>query len=90
MKSLRFQFPFIAAAQAQKHVTHNEALEMIDGSINMVWTERQRPAAVYKVEMPNGEHSVSCRDGWLSFDLVERSLLVFLDGEWQTLISLPA
>ena len=29
----RFGFPFIAADQAQKHVTHNAALDMIDAAI---------------------------------------------------------
>ena len=32
----RFGFPFIAADQAQKHVTHNAALDMLDATIGGV------------------------------------------------------
>jgi hypothetical protein len=33
MSSARFGFPYIAADQAQKHVTHNAALDMLDATI---------------------------------------------------------
>lgn len=33
MATARFGFPFIAADQAQKHVTHNAALDLIDATI---------------------------------------------------------
>lgn len=33
MSSTRFGFPFIAADQAQKHVAHNAALDMIDATL---------------------------------------------------------
>ena len=31
----RLALPYIMAAQAQKHVTHNEALRLLDGLIQM-------------------------------------------------------
>lgn len=33
MSTARFAFPYIAADQAQKHVTHNAALDMLDATI---------------------------------------------------------
>lgn len=33
MATIRFGFPFIAADQAQKHVTHNAALDLIDAAL---------------------------------------------------------
>ena len=31
----RLQLPFIMAAQAQKHVTHNDALRLLDGLVHL-------------------------------------------------------
>ena len=38
----RLLLPYILAAQAQKHVTHNEALRRLDGLINLTVTDRTR------------------------------------------------
>ena len=38
----RLLLPYILAAQAQKHVTHNEALRRLDGLINLTVSDRTR------------------------------------------------
>tara|TARA_R110002012_G_scaffold40547_10_gene111703 strand:+ start:13569 stop:14312 length:744 start_codon:yes stop_codon:yes gene_type:complete len=40
----RLLLPYILAAQAQKHVTHNEALRRLDGLINLTVKDRTRTA----------------------------------------------
>ena len=40
----RLLLPYILAAQAQKHVTHNEALRRLDGLINLTVADRTRTA----------------------------------------------
>lgn len=40
--SLRLLLPYLQAAQAQKHVTHNEALRRLDGLVNLTVEDRSR------------------------------------------------
>ncbi|WP_460449450.1 DUF2793 domain-containing protein [Alsobacter sp. SYSU BS001988] len=40
----RLGLPYLAAAQAQKHVTHNEALQILDGLVHCAVLERERSA----------------------------------------------
>lgn len=42
--SPRLLLPYIQAAQAQKHVTHNEALRRLDGLVNLTVEDRNRSA----------------------------------------------
>lgn len=42
--SPRLLLPYIQAAQAQKHVTHNEALRRLDGLVNLTVEDRSRSA----------------------------------------------
>ena len=42
--SPRLLLPYLQAAQAQKHVTHNEALRRIDGLVNLTVEDRSRSA----------------------------------------------
>ena len=42
--SPRLLLPWLQAAQAQKHVTHNEALRRIDGLVNLTVEDRSRSA----------------------------------------------
>jgi hypothetical protein len=39
-KSPNLQLPYIAAAQAQKHVTHNEALQALDAIVQLAVLDR--------------------------------------------------
>ena len=42
--SPRLLLPYLQAAQAQKHVTHNEALRRLDGLVNLTVEDRNRSA----------------------------------------------
>jgi len=42
--SARLLLPWLQAAQAQKHVTHNEALRRLDGLVNLTVEDRNRSA----------------------------------------------
>jgi hypothetical protein len=42
--SARLGLPYLAAAQSQKHVTHNDALQMLDGLVHCAVLERGRTA----------------------------------------------
>ena len=42
--SPRLLLPYLQAAQAQKHVTHNEALRRLDGLVNLTVEDRSRSA----------------------------------------------
>lgn len=89
MKTQLLGLPLIAASQAQKHVTHNEALQIIDRCMQMVWSEEKRPTDTYHFITDTNEYEIKVQPGWISFDNVERALLVFLNGEWQTLVKMP-
>jgi hypothetical protein len=39
----RLLLPYILAAQAQKHVTHNEALQILDGLVQLSVLDRDLP-----------------------------------------------
>ncbi len=41
MDTARLHLPLLAAAQAQKHVTHNEALSALDAIIHLSVLDRQ-------------------------------------------------
>src|SRR4051812_42018989 len=42
--SARLGLPYLAAAQSQKHVTHNDALQILDGLVHCAVLERGRAA----------------------------------------------
>lgn len=75
------KLPLIAPAQAQKHVTHNEALTALDALIFLAVSSRRRtspPAAP-----ADGERhliAAAATGVWLGRD---KSLAVFLDGGWR-------
>lgn len=79
--STLLQMPYMAAAQAQKHITHNEALERLDAVVQLVvqsFSETQPPAApeegqiwciglggVNEWATHDGELAVWANGGWL-------------------------
>jgi hypothetical protein len=42
--STRLRLPYLAAAQSQKHVTHNDALQVLDALVHLAVIERDRAA----------------------------------------------
>lgn len=84
MPTAHLDLPFIAASQSQKHVTHNEALRLLDGITQLAVLDRHLAAppgspaegARYIVAgSPTGAWS-----GWAS------SVALWVDGAWMRLV----
>lgn len=79
-KTTRHKLPYLMPAQAQKHVTHNEALRMLDGLVNIALSGvglNEPPAAPGDGEI----HLVGDQpqDAWSDHS---GHLAVFQDGGW--------
>ncbi len=75
------KLPLIAPAQAQKHVTHNEALTALDALIFLAVSSRRRTSP--PVSPADGERhliAAAATGIWLGRD---KNLAVFLDGGWR-------
>lgn len=74
--------PYLQAAQAQKHVTHNEALRLIDASVQLAVESRSGPAAPPSAPQEGERHivPVAATGAWAGED---GAVATFLDGAWQ-------
>ena len=75
------KLPLIAPAQAQKHVTHNEALTALDALIFLAVSSRRRTSP--PASPADGERhliAAAATGSWLGRD---KNLAVFLDGGWR-------
>jgi len=74
--------PYLQAAQAQKHVTHNEALRLIDASVQLAVESRSGPGAPPPDPQEGERHlvPVAASGAWAGKD---RTVATFLDGAWQ-------
>lgn len=79
--------PFIMAAQAQKHVTHNEALRLLDGLVQLAVLDRDlaappaSPAEGARYIVASG--ATGLWGGW------DGSVALWVDGAWMRLIPRP-
>ena len=72
--------PYILAAQAQKHVTHNEALRLLDGLVQLSVLDRDLTAPPGSPS--DGDRYIVASGGtgdWASWDL---NVALFTDGTW--------
>lgn len=72
--------PYIIGAQAQKHVTHNKALRVLDALVHL--TVRERTMQNPPENPQNGERYIVASGGsglWAGQDL---NIAAFQDGEW--------
>lgn len=81
------QLPLLAAAQAQKHVTHNEALLLIDGlaQASVITRGATEPPA----EPEDGARYIpasGATGAWADWDL---NIAYYLDGVWRKLVPRP-
>lgn len=85
--SPRLLLPWLQAAQAQKHVTHNEALRRLDGLVNLTVEDRSRsapptnPAEGTAYLVAAGASGVWA--GWSG------DIALWSDGAWLRLPALP-
>ena len=81
-ESARLRIPYIAAAQAQKHVTHNEAMTLLDTIVQLSVIDKDLTA-------PPGSPAegdcyivgASATGAWTGWD---NRVARFIDGEWRS------
>lgn len=79
--------PFLMAAQAQKHVTHNEALRMLDSMVQLSVLDRHltappvNPAEGARFIVP--ANAIGVWTGW------GNSIACWLDGAWMRFMPAP-
>jgi hypothetical protein len=79
--------PYLMAAQAQKHVTHNEALRLLDAMVQLAVLDRTRtapPASPVDGDrhlVPSGATGL-----WAGWDL---NVALWIDGAWIRLVPRP-
>ncbi len=72
--------PYIMAAQAQKHVTHNEALRLLDGIVQLAVRDRDRTAPPdYPADGDRYIVASGATGGWAGWDL---NVALSSDGAW--------
>ena len=72
--------PYLMAAQAQKHVTHNEALRLLDGLVQLSVTSRGLTAP--PAGPADGDRYIvasGATGGWAGWDL---NVALWTDGAW--------
>jgi hypothetical protein len=79
--------PFILAAQAQKHVTHNEALRLLDGLVQLAVLDRDLTSP--PASPSDGDRYIvasGATGDWSGWDL---SVAYHVDGAWMRLAPRP-
>lgn len=79
--------PVIEAAQAQKHVTHNEALAVLDVLVMLAVLDRDLSEP--PVSPAEGDRYLVKAPGTGSFDAKDNQIAHFLDGTWTFLAPAP-
>lgn len=80
-KTPHLNLPFISAAQAQKHVTHNEALKALDAIIPL--SELDRDLSTPPTSPNEGDRYIvvtGASDDWGGQD---KKVAAFQDGSWE-------
>ncbi|EJW10163.1 hypothetical protein A33M_0412 [Rhodovulum sp. PH10] len=82
--TVRLGLPLLAAAQAQKHVTHNEALLIIDAVVQLSVIDSEHTSPPETVVDGDRYRVASGATGeWSAWDL---NIALKLDGEWRKLV----
>ena len=79
--------PYILASQAQKHVTHNEALRLLDAMVQLSVLDRSRTAP--PVSPTDGDRHIVASGAtglWAGWDL---NVAFWVDGVWMRLVPRP-
>ena len=72
--------PYILAAQAQKHVTHNEALRILDGVVQL--GVRDRSASAPPATPGDGDRYIVAAGGTGAWVGRDNSIAAYQDGAW--------
>ncbi len=81
-ESVKLRIPYIAAAQAQKHVTHNEAMTLLDTLVQLSVIDKDLAAP--PGSPAEGDTYIVAADGagaWIGWD---KRIARFIDGTWRS------
>jgi hypothetical protein len=87
MDTTHLQLPYLVAAQAQKHVTHNEALRMLDALVQLSVLDRTRTAP--PASPAEGDRHIvapGASGAWSGWD---DEIATWIDGAWMRLLPRP-
>ena len=85
--STNLGLPYLMAAQAQKHVTHNEALRLLDALVQLSVLDRARTAPPASPADGDRHLAASGATGlWAGWDL---NVAFWIDGAWLRLVPRP-
>ncbi|MBD9529114.1 DUF2793 domain-containing protein [Paracoccus sp. PAR01] len=79
--------PFIMAAQAQKHVTHNEALRLLDGIVQLAVLDRHLTAP--PASPAEGDRYIPASGATGAWSGWDGSLAYWIDGAWMKILPAP-
>ena len=85
--STHLGLPYLLAAQAQKHVTHNEALRLLDAMVQLSVLDRTRAAP--PASPADGDRHIVASGAtglWAGWDL---NVAFWVDGVWMRLVPRP-
>ena len=85
--STHLGLPYLLAAQAQKHVTHNEALRLLDAMVQLSVLDRTRTTP--PVSPADGDRHLVASGAtglWAGWDL---NIAFWVDGAWMRLVPRP-
>jgi hypothetical protein len=86
-ETTHLMLPYLAAAQAQKHVTHNEALRLLDAMVQLAVLDRTRSAPPASPADGDRHLVASGATGlWAGWDL---NIAYWVDGAWTRLVPRP-
>ncbi|WP_053194232.1 DUF2793 domain-containing protein [Chelatococcus sp. CO-6] len=81
------KLPYIAAGQAQKHVTHNEALRMLDALVQLAVADRDR--SVPPADPAEGARHIVAAGATGAWAGRDHHVAAFMDGGWFTFPPAP-
>ena len=87
MDTTHLQLPYLAAAQAQKHVTHNEALRLLDAMVQLAVLDRDLHRAAG--QPADGDRYIvasGATGAWAGWD---GNIAYWVDGAWIRLVPRP-
>jgi hypothetical protein len=80
MNTPNLGLPFLMAAQAQKHVTHNEALRALDALVHLAVIDRD--ATTPPVSPAEGDRYIVAAGGAEAWDGHDLEIAAYQDGAW--------
>jgi hypothetical protein len=80
LETTHLKLPYIAAAQAQKHVTHNEALRLLDSVVQLAILDST--LAEPPAEPADGDRYIVAADATGAWDGRDGDVATWVDGAW--------